>query len=94
MTKSRPSLLIMTSLPVLAFFVQNDMPTIYIFDSGAQFDHPDLKGRVRCEFTYENDNCEDHTGHGTHVTSIILGTHYKRPIVAEGFIVKVGSYGV
>ncbi|KAI9494017.1 peptidase S8/S53 domain-containing protein [Zychaea mexicana] len=50
---------------------------VYVFDTGVNADHPDIKGRVTRDanfIEYEDDN--DASGHGTHVAGIIGGTTF------------------
>lgn len=51
----------------------SDAVTIAILDTGANFTHPDLKGRLVEGYntTTSTTNAEDDVGHGTHVTGII-----------------------
>ncbi|WP_030509446.1 S8 family peptidase [Microbispora rosea] len=49
---------------------------VAVLDTGADFTHPDLAGRVadKADFTVEGGDAVDHFGHGTHVASTIAGT--------------------
>lgn len=52
---------------------------VYIFDTGIRATHQDIAGRVQFFFDYvDNDNVGglDCDGHGTHVASLVGGSHY------------------
>ncbi|MEV4410342.1 S8 family serine peptidase [Catellatospora sp. NPDC049609] len=50
--------------------------TVAVLDTGADFGHPDLRGRVgdRADFTAEGGDAVDRHGHGTHVAATIAGS--------------------
>ena len=68
-----------------------------MLDTGADFTHPDLVGRVadRADFTAEGGDAVDHNGHGTHVASTIAGTgaaaHGQRRGVAPDAKLVIGK---
>ncbi|MEU1644049.1 S8 family peptidase [Micromonospora zamorensis] len=71
--------------------------TVAVLDTGADFTHPDLVGRVadRADFTAEGGDAVDHNGHGTHVASTIAGTgaaaHGQRRGVAPDAKLVIGK---
>ncbi|MGC4782253.1 S8 family peptidase [Micromonospora zamorensis] len=71
--------------------------TVAVLDTGADFTHPDLAGRVadRADFTAEGGDAVDHNGHGTHVASTIAGTgaaaHGQRRGVAPDAKLVIGK---
>ncbi|MFK4244534.1 S8 family peptidase [Micromonospora chokoriensis] len=71
--------------------------TVAVLDTGADFTHPDLVGRVadRADFTAEGGDAVDHNGHGTHVASTIAGTgaaaHGQRRGVAPDAKLLIGK---
>ncbi|MEU8424990.1 S8 family peptidase [Micromonospora sp. NPDC048835] len=70
---------------------------VAVLDTGADFTHPDLAGRVaeRADFTVEGGDAVDHNGHGTHVASTIAGTgaaaHGQRRGVAPDAKLVIGK---
>ncbi|WP_433124668.1 S8 family peptidase [Micromonospora sp. CA-240977] len=70
---------------------------VAVLDTGADFTHPDLVGRVadRSDFTAEGGDAVDHNGHGTHVASTIAGTgaaaHGQRRGVAPDAKLVIGK---
>ncbi|MFG3557090.1 S8 family peptidase [Micromonospora sp. NPDC047557] len=70
---------------------------VAVLDTGADFTHPDLAGRVveRADFTAEGGDAVDHNGHGTHVASTIAGTgaaaHGQRRGVAPDARLVIGK---
>ena len=65
---------------------------VVVLDTGVNFNHPDLKGRLgQCKdftnvrFPVVDNKCEDKNGHGTHVAGIIA---------ADAGADKLGIYGV
>ncbi|MER7890021.1 S8 family peptidase [Micromonospora sp. NPDC094482] len=70
---------------------------VAVLDTGADFTHPDLVGRVadRADFTAEGGDVVDHNGHGTHVASTIAGTgaaaHGQRRGVAPDAKLVIGK---
>ncbi|MGV9213945.1 S8 family peptidase [Micromonospora sp. RB23] len=70
---------------------------VAVLDTGADFSHPDLAGRVaeRADFTAEGGDAVDHNGHGTHVASTIAGTgaasHGQRRGVAPDAKLVIGK---
>ncbi|MEH1168288.1 S8 family peptidase [Micromonospora sp. CPCC 205539] len=70
---------------------------VAVLDTGADFSHPDLVGRVaeRADFTAEGGDAVDHNGHGTHVASTVAGTgaasHGQRSGVAPGAQLVIGK---
>ncbi|WP_433261031.1 S8 family peptidase [Micromonospora vinacea] len=70
---------------------------VAVLDTGADFTHPDLVGRVaeRADFTAEGGDAVDHNGHGTHVASTIAGTgaaaHGQRRGVAPDARLVIGK---
>ncbi|MEV4212688.1 S8 family peptidase [Micromonospora sp. NPDC049662] len=70
---------------------------VAVLDTGADFSHPDLAGRVveRADFTAEGGDAVDHNGHGTHVASTIAGTgaasHGQRRGVAPDAQLVIGK---
>ncbi|MEU7590465.1 S8 family serine peptidase [Micromonospora sp. NPDC049230] len=70
---------------------------VAVLDTGADFTHPDLAGRVadRSDFTAEGGDAVDHNGHGTHVASTIAGTgaaaHGQRRGVAPDAKLVIGK---
>jgi subtilisin family serine protease len=50
---------------------------VAVIDTGAQFDHPDLTGRLLTGYDYvgrNDDDPSDENGHGTHVTGLIVAS--------------------
>ncbi|MET8360288.1 S8 family peptidase [Micromonospora sp. NPDC005171] len=70
---------------------------VAVLDTGADFTHPDLVGRVadRADFTADGGDAVDHNGHGTHVASTIAGTgaaaHGQRRGVAPDAKLVIGK---
>ncbi|GII30124.1 S8 family peptidase [Planotetraspora mira] len=70
---------------------------VAVLDTGADFTHPDLAGRVadRADFTVEGGDAVDHKGHGTHVAATIAGTgavsHGERRGVAPDARLLIGK---
>jgi subtilisin family serine protease len=70
---------------------------VAVLDTGADFTHPDLAGRVvdRADFTIDGGDAVDHNGHGTHVASTIAGTgaaaHGQRRGVAPDARLVIGK---
>ncbi|MBM0275668.1 S8 family serine peptidase [Micromonospora tarensis] len=70
---------------------------VAVLDTGADFTHPDLIGRVadRADFTAEGGDAVDHNGHGTHVASTVAGTgaaaHGQRRGVAPDAQLVIGK---
>ncbi|MEE6261265.1 S8 family serine peptidase [Plantactinospora sonchi] len=70
---------------------------VAVLDSGADFTHPDLVGRIvdRADFTVEGGDAVDHNGHGTHVATTIAGTgaaaHGQRRGVAPDAQLVIGK---
>ncbi|TYB95838.1 S8 family serine peptidase [Micromonospora sp. WP24] len=70
---------------------------VAVLDTGADFAHPDLAGRVveKADFTVEGGDAVDHNGHGTHTASTIAGTgaaaHGQRRGVAPDAQLVIGK---
>ncbi|TDC40093.1 hypothetical protein E1211_02345 [Micromonospora sp. 15K316] len=70
---------------------------VAVLDTGADFTHPDLAGRVveKADFTVEGGDAVDHNGHGTHTASTIAGTgaaaHGQRRGVAPDAQLVIGK---
>ncbi|MEO3743719.1 S8 family serine peptidase [Plantactinospora sp. B5E13] len=70
---------------------------VAVLDSGADFTHPDLVGRVvdHADFTVEGGDAVDHNGHGTHTASTIAGSgtaaHGQRRGVAPDAQLVIGK---
>ncbi|MGC4759317.1 S8 family peptidase [Micromonospora trifolii] len=70
---------------------------VAVLDTGADFTHPDLVGRVaeKADFTVEGGDAVDHNGHGTHVASTIAGSgaaaHGQRRGVAPDAKLVIGK---
>ncbi|GAA4569196.1 S8 family peptidase [Planotetraspora kaengkrachanensis] len=70
---------------------------VAVLDTGADFTHPDLAGRVvdRADFTVDGGDAVDHKGHGTHVAATIAGSgaasHGERRGVAPDARLLVGK---
>ncbi|WP_308167416.1 S8 family serine peptidase [Catellatospora tritici] len=70
---------------------------VAVLDTGADFTHPDLQGRVadRADFTTDGGDAVDHNGHGTHVAATIAGSGAasagRRRGVAPGAQLLVGK---
>ncbi|MFD7132915.1 S8 family serine peptidase [Streptomyces sp. NPDC059894] len=48
---------------------------VAVLDTGADADHPDLKGRITASRNFtDSADADDHQGHGTHTTSTVGGT--------------------
>ncbi|MFI8519396.1 S8 family peptidase [Streptomyces sp. NPDC085481] len=48
---------------------------VAVLDTGADADHPDLKGRIVAAQNFtDSDSADDHQGHGTHTISTVGGT--------------------
>ncbi|WP_329344007.1 S8 family serine peptidase [Streptomyces sp. NBC_00663] len=48
---------------------------VAVLDTGADADHPDLKGRISAAKNFtDSADADDHQGHGTHTTSTVGGT--------------------
>ncbi|MFI7519960.1 S8 family serine peptidase [Micromonospora globbae] len=70
---------------------------VAVLDTGADFTHPDLVGRVveKADFTVDGGDAVDHNGHGTHTASTIAGTgaaaHGQRRGVAPDARLVIGK---
>lgn len=92
--KSQWALSYTNSNDIWEFIEQEQTVNIAVIDTGVDYNHPDLKNRVKEELGYDfvndDDDAMDDNGHGTHVTGIIAAEANNE----EGIVGIVGELDV